>query len=600
MSDKFISRRNLEFLLYEVLNAEQLTSFDYYSAHNRKIFDMVIDAAARLAKDKLLPVFEEMDRKAPTLENGRVRVHPAVGDLMREYGDGGWIGASLPEAHDGEQLPDTVTNACRFIFAAANYSASIYPEATGGAAHLITSFGSEKLIRTYVPKMLTGHWQGTMALTEPQAGSSLTDITTEADPADGYHLIRGNKIFISAGDHDGAENVVHLMLAKIPGGPPGVKGISLFVVPRLRPETDGSLAGNDIAVTQVFHKLGYRGAPITELALGEKGDCRGYLVGEAHRGLFYMFQMMNEARLCVGLGATAIATAAYYGALDYAKNRTQGRRILEKDPAKPQVPIIDHADVRRMLLFQRSVAEGSLALIAQCSFWSDQARAADGEEREKAALLLDLLTPVAKTYPSEMGILSTSAAIQCYGGYGYCEDFPAEQHFRDIRIHPIHEGTTGIQGMDLLGRKVVMKEGAAMALFLETVRGTINDARETQGLSERAGQLEAALGSLEQVTWHLVGLAGEKGPEIFLADATLYLELFGIVTVAWQWLAQALVAEAALGQNPSAKERQFYQGKRCTFRYFFGYELPKTLALVQRLTDGDPVTVEMETDFFND
>ncbi|MBI9083154.1 MAG: acyl-CoA dehydrogenase [Desulfobacterales bacterium] len=600
MADKFISRRNLDFLLYEVLDAEQLTAFDYYGGHNRKLFDMVIDAAAKLAKDRLRPIFEEMDRQGPVMENGRVKVHPAVGGILREYGDGGWISASLPEAHGGEQLPDVVSNLCRFIFAAANYSASIYPELSAGAAHLIVSFGSEDLNSTYVPAMISGKWQGTMALTEPDAGSSLTDITTTAEPAGDFYRICGTKIFISAGDHDGAENVVHLMLAKIPGGPPGVKGISLFVVPRLRPGADGTLTPNDVTVTQIFHKLGYRGAPITELSMGEKGDCRGYLVGEPHLGLTYMFQLMNEARLGVGLGATAIAAAAYYAALDYARTRPQGRPMGEKDPTRPQVPIVSHADVRRMLLFQKSVSEGALALIAQCSLYSDLVRAADGETAERAALLLDLLTPVAKTYPSEMGVLSTSSAIQCFGGYGYCEDFPVEQHYRDVRIHPIHEGTTGIQGMDLLGRKVVMNGGRAMTLFLEEVKTAIAQGRACDRTAAQADQLEAALGSLEQVTWYLVGVAGEKGPEVFLADATLYLELFGIVTVAWQWLRQALAAEKGLALKPSPRDRQFYAGKRFAFRYFFAYELPKTLALVRRLTDGDPVTIEMAPEMFND
>jgi alkylation response protein AidB-like acyl-CoA dehydrogenase len=601
MARQFFSRKNLDFLLYDVFDLESLTRHPYFSSHNRKAFDMIIDAAARLAKERLLPLLEEMDRVPPVFENGRVLVHPAVAKLMAEYGEGGWIGASLPAGHGGEQLPDILTNSCRFVFAAANYSASIFPELTAGAAHLIVSFGSPELRATYVPRMLSGEWQGTMALTEPQAGSSLTDITTTAFPhEDGTYRLRGQKVFISAGDHDGVENVVHLMLARIEGAPSGVKGISLFVVPRLRPAENGELCENDVFVSQIFHKMGYRGAPITELAIGEKGDCHGYLVGEANKGLFYMFQMMNEARVGVGIGAAAIATAAYYAALEYAQSRPQGRKIGEKDPSQPQVPIIEHADVKRMLLFQRAVTEGSLALLLQCSLFSDRMRTSEGDEKEACSLLLDLLTPVAKSFPSETGILSTSAAIQCFGGYGYCEDFPVEQYYRDIRIHPIHEGTTGIQAMDLLGRKVVMKNGRALVLYLEMVRKAIGRAKAIEAMVADARHLEEALQLLESTTWHLVGVASERGPEIFLADACLYLEMFGIVAVAWQWLLQAMAAGKALETRQSSRNKNFYRGKQFAFQYFYRYELPKIKGLSARLTDGDALTVEMPAACFRD
>lgn len=601
MARQFFSRRNLDFLLYDVFEMDTLPQYPYFNSHNRKVFDMVIDAAAGLARDKLQPVLEEMDRVPPTIENGRVRVHPVVKKLMKEYGDGGWIGSSLPAEFDGEQLPDILTNSCRFIFAAANYSASVFPELTAGAAHLITSFGTSELVETYVPRMLTGEWQGTMALTEPQAGSSLTDIATAAVVRDdGTYLIRGQKVFISAGDHDGVKNVIHLMLARIEGAPAGVKGISLFVVPRRRLQKSGGLEDNDVAVSQIFHKMGYRGAPITELAIGEKGDCRGYLVGEPNKGLFYMFQMMNEARIGVGIGAAAIATAAYCAALDYTLSRPQGRKILEKDPLQPQIPIIEHADVKRMLLFQRAITEGSLSLLLQCSFFSDMIRVTAGEERETYTLLLDLLTPIAKTYPSEMGILSTSSAIQCFGGYGYCEDFPVEQFYRDIRIHTIHEGTTGIQAMDLLGRKVVMHEGRALVQFLAVVRKAIGRAEPIDFLKADAQCLEEALQLLESTTWHLAGVAADDGPEVFLADAGLYLEMFGIIAIAWQWLLQAISVQTALQGKPAPKNEKFYRGKWFTFRYFYRYELPKIKGLAIRLTDGDPITVEMPVDCFRD
>ena len=602
MAQKFISMRNLKFLLYEVFDVESLTAYDYFKTHNRKMFDLVLDAAHKLGTKLLLPVFEEMDREAPRLEGGGVQVHPHMKKVLREFGEGGWISARFPEEHDGDQLPLLAASACWLIFCAANYSAAAFPALTAGAARLITSFGDKKLIDAFVANMLTGKWQGTMALTEPDAGSSLTDITTTAFPReDGSYRIKGRKVFISAGDHDAAENVVHLMLAKIEGAPAGIKGISLFVVPKKRIGDDGKLTPNDIAVSQIFHKLGYRGCPITELAIGEKDDCHGYLVGEPHRGIIYMFQMMNEERVGVGTAAAAIASAAYHAALEYTRERPQGRRLTEKDPAVPQIPIIEHADIRRMLLFQRSVVEGSFALLLQCALYEDLVTAMpDGAEKERYRLLLDLLTPVAKSYPSEMGILSTSQAIQCFGGYGYCEDFPVEQLFRDVRIHAIHEGTTGIQAMDLLGRKLVMQEGQAGLLFVEEVQKTIEAAREIPELESLAAKLDSALKKLQEVTFHLFGVAGEKGPEVFLADATLFLEFFGVVAVAWQWVVQAIAAQQALSGKLSAADRNFYKGKLFACRYFLGYELPKTEGLAVRLMEKDPVTMEMETAFFND
>ncbi|RJQ84533.1 MAG: acyl-CoA dehydrogenase [Desulfobacteraceae bacterium] len=601
MAGKFVSMRNLKFLLYEVFDTVALTRNPYYSQHNQKSFDLVLDASMKLAQKMLFPLFEEMDRKAPYLEDGQVKVHPAVRAIMKEFGEGGWIGATFPEAWDGEQLPGILHCACQLIKSSANYSAGVYAGLTAGAARLIHSFAAEHLKTTYLPNMMAGKWQGTMALTEPQAGSSLSDITTTAYPTDkGHYLLKGQKVFISAGDHDGVDNVVHMLLARIDGAPQGVKGISLFLVPKKRPDEKGRLVPNDVSVSQVFHKMGYRGAPITELSFGDKDDCRGFLVGEPNRGLMHMFQMMNEARIGVGLGAAAIASAAYYAALEYCQTRPQGRKVGAKDPSAPQIPIIEHADVRRMLLFQRAVVEGSEGLLMQCALYEDFLRTTPPEEHLKYELLLELLTPMAKSYPSEMGILSTSQAIQCLGGYGYCEDFPVEQHFRDCRIHPIHEGTTGIQGMDLLGRKVVMKEGRALALFLEEARNNIAEARSVAGLEALSQKLEEALQTLEQVTGHLVGLIGKRGVEIFLADATLYLEMFGIIAVAWQWLLQAAVAQKALQGKPKTTDLPFYRGKLVTARYFFAYELPKIKGLYQRLTDTDALTVEMDSSYFND
>ncbi len=601
MATKFVSERNIKFLLYEVFDVESLTKYEYYQEHNRKMFDMVLKAAVKLGKDLLFPIFEEMDRNQPELVNGEVKVHPSVKTIMKEFGDGGWISSRVPFDQDGEQLPSMVADVCEFIFAAANYSANAYPGLTFGSSHLIESFGSTELYDTYVPRMRAGEWQGTMALTEPEAGSSLTDITTMAVPTyEGYYRIKGQKIFISAGDHDGVDNVVHLMLVKIEGAPAGVKGISLFVVPKKRIDDNGDLVPNDVVASGVYHKLGYRGCPIVQLSMGDKNDCRGWLVGEPHNGLKYMFQMMNEARIGVGMGAIAMATAAYYASLDYTKSRLQGRKMGQKDPNLPPVPIIEHADVKRMLLFQRAVIEGALSLVMQCSKYVDFQKVLSGEDQEKYHLLLEILTPIAKSYPSEMGNISISQGLQCLGGSGYCDDYPLEQYYRDCRIHPIHEGTTGIQGMDLLGRKVVMKNGRAFLLFINEIEDTIGAAHKYNELRGFANDLNSTLTTLQDVTQHLITIAQQQGPEILLADATLYLEFFGIVTIAWQWLLQGVAVQRALDNGAKKADQNFYQGKMFTLRYFFAYELPKTLGLAKRLLDDDRLTVEMQTDFFND
>ncbi len=601
MAEKFISERNLKFLLNEVLDASSLTKYPYYADHSTEVFDMVLDTAVKMARDTLKPCFTEMDRNPPVFSDGKVKVHPMVRQILKQFGEGGWISALASAEHGGQQLPSVIVLASHFIFGAANYSASIYPSACTGAAHLITSFGTPEQIALYVPKLYTGEWQGTMALTEPQAGSSLADITTTAEPtAQGNYRIKGQKIFISASEHDGADNVVNLMLAKIKGAPAGVKGISLFIVPNKRIAGAGNLVPNDVTITATYHKLGYRGTPINQLSLGDNDDCLGELVGLPHKGLSYMFQMMNEARLHVGIGATAIASAAYYAALEYTKARPQGRKLNDRDPLSPQIPIIEHADVKRMLLFQRAIIEGSLALLLQCSKYADLSIVTSGEEKERYALLLDLLTPVAKTYPAEMGILATSQGLQCLGGYGYCEEFPLEQHFRDARIHPIHEGTTGIQGLVLLARNVTMKNGRAFTLFQEEVGRTIAETETDEVLKPYSRQLADALKRLKEVTDHLLGLAIQGQIDLFLADATLYIECFGIISVAWQWLVQAGCVRQALAKGPAEDDVNFYQGKLYAFRYFFGYELPKIEGLVIKLLNSDGLTVEMKEDFFND
>ena len=513
--------------------------------------------------------------------------------MIRRLGEDGWIAARKSYELGGQQMPYSVLNNALCIFYAANFAAVSYTGLTAGAANLIDSFGSQKLKDLYLAKMYSGDWQGTMALTEPQAGSSLSDIVTSAELTDeGYYKIKGQKIFISGGDHTGVPNVVHLVLAKIDGGPAGAKGISLFVVPKHRFTESDDLEYNDVLTAGKFDKMGSHAYVTTHLSFGENDDCRGYLVGEAHYGLKYMFQLMNEARIAVGMTANAIATAAYHASLQYAIERPQGRHISKKDVSLPQVPIIEHADVRRMLLFQKAVTEGAQSLVTQASFYADMEHVTEGEEREKYRLLLELLTPIVKSFPSDMGNLSVSAGLQCLGGYGYCKDFPLEQYYRDIRINSIYEGTSGIQGMDLLGRKVLMKNGKAAMLFFQEVGKTIAEASTVKGLEKQTAELQEAMQLLQKTTGYLIGLAQKDRPEVFLTDATLYLEMTGNIMIAWQWLLQGIVASKVLEKGAlSEDEQNFYNGKVYTLQYYFLYELPKIQSLSHTLLNSGQATL---------
>lgn len=599
MAKEYLSMRNLRFLLHEVLNVEQLTKYERYAEHTKDGFDMMLDSAKQISDNLLFPIYTEMDEKKPEMGDGVVHVHPDMKKIMKEVGESGWIVAQEDFEHGGQQMPATVYNAANFIFHAANTSAASYFGLTMGSAELISTFGSKELQETYMSKMFAGQWQGTMALTEPHAGSSLGDIyTTAKEVGDGSYRIKGQKIFISAGDHDGVENVVHLMLAKIDGAPAGSKGISLFVVPKHRPE-NGKLVYNDVFTAGFEDKMGMKGCPVMHLVMGDNDDCQGWLVGEPNKGLKYMFQMMNGARISVGMMSSALSSAAYYASLEYANERPQGRTLSNQDVTTPMENIINYADVKRMLLFQKSTMEGSLALVCQCAMYSDLAKVTDGEEAAKYKMLLDLLTPMAKAYPSEISVQSTSQGMQVLGGAGYCSDFPLQQYFRDTRINPIYEGTTGIQALDLLGRKVTMKMGAAVMAFGQELQETVIAGMAVDALNPYATKLGASAQKFQEVTMKLMGLAQNEKPEVFLADATLYLENAGILAVAWQWLKQALVVEAKLAENPSGDELNFYKGKQAAFEYYFEYELPKSIGLTKRLLSDNRLTLELNTDYLN-
>ena len=594
MAEKHFSRRNLDFTLFEVLNVDTLTQYDYFNAHDRDTFGMVIDTAAEIAEKILKPAFVDADRHQPELINGEVKAHKGVREFYDAYAESGLLSAPFSFDYGGQQLPKTVATAAEFICGGANNAFIMYADLTKGAANLITSFGTAEQKAAFSSKMLSGEWTGTMCLTETQAGSSLSDVATSATPqADGTYKIKGQKIFISAGDHDVRDNIVHLVLARIDGAPKGTKGISLFIVPKKRLNTEGVLESNDVASIGIYHKMGQKATPAMHLGFGEKDDCIGYLLGAENRGLPQMFVMMNGARLGVGMGGVHIGSAAYYASLQYANERPQGRRLNEKNALGEPTTIIHHPDVRRMLLQQKAFVEGGLCFILQCYTYLDSEKGTtDPSVKQHYNDLLELLTPVAKTYGAEAGIVSVNQGIQVLGGYGYTEDFELEQLARDVRIMSLYEGTTGIQAQAVLGRQIPRNGGAAVDLWLTEVKKALDIAYSLPKSKIYAALLEAELTEWQKTTAHLLTIAGKGNAEVFLSDATLYLELFGILNVAWQWLRMGSVAETALAQSGvNDIDTAFYASKMHTMQYFFHYELPKTKGLTARLMDETVLTV---------
>ena len=578
---QYISLRNLKFILHEVLDLKELQGSERFGGFDDEAIDLSLDAASQLADQYLWPAYRKMDKKKAYYKDGEVHVLPEVGEGMRALGESGWLSAAWGFEHQGQQMPLTVQNAGSLIFQAANGNLAAYGFLTTGAANLIREFGSDQLKETYLPRMASGEWQGTMALTEPQAGSSLSDITTsyEQQP-DGRYLITGQKIYISGGDHTGVDNVVHLLLARKKDGPKGVKGVSLFVVPKFIPTEDG-LQDNNVTTAGIYGKMGQRGYVAAHLMYGEQGPTQGFLVGQELRGLNNMFLMMNEARIGTGMMAAGSASAAYYASLQYARERPQGRHPGNKDVNAPQVLIIEHADVRRMLLFQKAVVEGSIALLLQCSLYEDTYRL---KQDDRSRLLLELLTPIAKSFPSEYGNEAVSMGMQVLGGAGYTDDFPLEQIFRDIRVNSIYEGTTTIHGLDLLGRKVMMETGAAVKYLAEEVGNTLQLAGQYDRTRQLAGELGAGMHELQETLNHLLSLARrEEDPRVFLADATVFLDYFGLHVIGWMWLKQAVTAARAFeeattvgGRDINREEQAYYESKIRTAGYFFDYLFPRT------------------------
>lgn len=604
-------RQTLDFFLSDWLSVHSLLSRPRFADHSAQTFASVLDTCERLARDKFAPINRLLDTEEPYFDGERVHLPAATHTAVSAYIDSGMLAAAQDHDAGGMQLPCVIEMAANAFFSKACVAVGGYALLTAGNANLLQAHGTKAQQLVFAKNQLTGRWLGTMCLSEPQAGSSLSDVATRAEP-DGIdfacdplgprYRLTGNKMWISAGEHEITENIIHLVLAKIPGPDgkliPGTKGLSLFIVPKWLVDEHGTRSEerNDVALAGLNHKLGYRGTVNALLNFGEgtypvRGGAGaiGYLVGKPGDGLRCMFHMMNEARIGVGLGAVMLGYAGYEASVQYARQRHQGRSLSPsgKDAAQPQIPIIEHADVKRMLLAQKSYVEGGLALSLYCARLVDEQHTGDPDAAREAQLLLEVLTPIAKSWPSEWCLEANSLAIQVHGGYGYTRDFAVEQYWRDNRLNMIHEGTHGIQALDLLGRKVVMSGGAGLLLLGSRVRATIERAAQVTELADSGRALSAALHKVAEATQ----AAWSTGvPEEALANATPYLQAFGHVVLAWLWLDVAL----------SARDRgdAFGWGKLAAQRYFFAYELPKIDAWLGVVSRRESVCRTMQQDWF--
>ncbi len=595
-----LNDRDIAFQLYEVLDTGALLDRPEYGDHSREVFDATLATAKTVAEKYFANHNAKGDANEPSFDGERVHLIPETRAAWDAFVAAGFLAAHERAEEGGAQLPEVIFRMVMAYMNAANVSTAAYPFITIGVINLIRAFGSPEQKARYLPLLMSGRANGTMALTEPAQGSALGDIKVTAEPAgDGSYRLFGQKMFISCADHDITGNVIHMVLAKIRGAPVGVKGISLFIVPKHLPNADGSPgARNDVALAGLNHKMGYRNATNTVLNFGERDGAIGYLVGEPHKGLGYMFQMMNEARIGIGLGAAAIAYQGFNLSLEYARQRPQGRLASCSDPASPQVMLVAHADVRRLLLAQKAYAEGSLFMCLFASaLFEDQHTAPDPAQRERAALLLDLITPIVKSWPSKYGCVANDHAIQVLGGAGYMHEYGAEQLYRDQRLNPIHEGAEAIHGLDLLGRKLRLKEGAGHRILLAAAREDIARAQRWGETARLAQQLERGLQTLDATTTLLLRQL-DADIDRGLANATLYLDLYGRVLAAWLWLKQALAAAAGLDADCHTDDQNFYRGKLHTARYYFDWELTQIdyqAALLQR---ANPVPFEMRDAWF--
>jgi butyryl-CoA dehydrogenase len=591
-SSRILSRRDLDFMLYEWLDVERLTRAPRYAEHSREVFDSVLDLFEEIAEEHFAPINRLLDENEPTFDGVEVSQPAEAKAALEVFARSGLVSSGMDAEIGGGQLPHVVQRAGFAWLQAANCSLAAYPMLSMANASALAAHGTPEQVERFVVPQTEGRFTGTMCLSEPQAGSSLADIVTRAVPAtDGTYRLFGNKMWISAGEHSMSENIVHLVLAREAGGPAGVKGLSLFIVPKFLVEEDGSLgARNDVVLAGLNHKMGYRGTVNTFLNFGEgvhpvdgEPGAVGYRVGTSFHGLAYMFHMMNEARIGVGAGAVALGYTGYLHALDYARTRAQGRLVSDKDPESPQVTIDRHPDVKRMLVSSKAVVEGGMGLILYSSLLLDESTTASTEdERAAALLLLGVLTPIAKAWPSTWCLRADDWALQIHGGYGYTREYPVEQFYRDNRLNPIHEGTDGIQAVDLIGRKLRMDNGAGLTLLESRIRAAVDSAPVS--LADEAAEIRHWM---ERAFSATRALWAGSDPELALANATRHADALGHVVVAWMWLEQLIACDG--------RDEPFYEGKRLAGRYFIGHMLPEigpTLDLIEArdrlLLDIDP------------
>ncbi len=610
-TDFTVNKRDLQFVLYEQLKLEELCALPAYGEFGREMFDMVLSEAIKVAVEVLAPLNGPGDREGCTFDKGTVRTPKGFREAYQQFAAGAWNGMVHSPEYGGQGLPNLLRSACAEVFAGSNVAFFLTSILTEGAAHLIESFGSDELKRIYCEKMYTGVWGGTMGLTEPSAGSDVGNLKTVAKRNGDHFLITGQKIFITSGEHDLTPNIIHAVLARIEGAPAGTKGISLFLVPKFLVNPDGSLGErNDVCCAGIEHKMGIKASPTCTLNFGDEGRCRGWLLGQEGGGMKAMFQMMNEARLGVGVQGLALAAAGYQAALDYAKERTQGSHWSKgKDPSAPRTAIIEHPDIRRALLHMKALTDGMRSMMLFVARAIDLSLHSQSEtEREQNLHLVELLTPICKAYGSDQGFRVNEMAIQVFGGYGYCQEYPVEQYCRDQKIASIYEGTNGIQAMDLLGRKVLGSGGAYAREFAALISQFIERHARHPVLGPLCAKLNEALQELTRVTFHLAGTM-QKDTALALARATPYLEMFGHVATAFFLLDGAAVAEEKLDAiakregaadeaarrclAESSAEACFYLGRISSARYFVSQVLPQVHALGTAITDGDHSPLEI-------
>jgi alkylation response protein AidB-like acyl-CoA dehydrogenase len=600
MPAPIINRRDIEFFLYEMFDVESLTSRERYKDHDKETFNAAIDIGQAVAEKYFLPIRQKVDANEPTFDGEKVQMIPEIKVALDAVVNAGLTCPTSDYGMGGMQLP-LVAASGAFAYLSAVASTTLgYISLTHANCNLIESHGTPEQIEKWVRPMREGRFAGTMAMTEPGAGSGLADLTTTAiKNEDGDYRLTGNKIYISGGDHDLNENIIHLVLARIKGAPKGIKGISLFIVPKFLINNDSSIGQrNEVALAGLFHKMGGRGHTSAALSFGEQNGAVAYLVGEEHKGLMYMFHMMNEARILVGTGAALTALTGFQYSLDYAKERPQGRLLSCKDPESPPVNIIEHPDVRRMLLTQKAYSEGAYALCLYGHQLADDEKTAPTEiERSHASTILDFLTPVIKSWPSEWGPKSNDLAIQVLGGHGYCNEHPVELFYRDNRLNPIHEGTTGIQSLDLLCRKVPMKSFTGYNTFLNEISKTIIEVKQVASLSSYASELKSAIENLKVVTTTVIAQSQVQHIDLVYSNSVSYLNMFGHITIAWLWLKQAAIAQKAIENKPHSHDEKFYNGKIQAMKYFFNSELPLTYHWGNLVKNIDSASYDTQADW---